>query len=102
MQTPTDTRIAREILLRCYLRGAEKSICPSEVARMMLPEDEAWRALMPEIRDVAAILVEEGVISVSQKGQPVDLHDANGPIRLRLARTGRADALLVPAAPSES
>jgi hypothetical protein len=40
--------------------------------------------LMEPTREVAAKLVHEGRIEVTQKGEVVKLADAKGPIRLRL------------------
>ncbi|MEQ6248672.1 DUF3253 domain-containing protein [Sulfitobacter sp. HNIBRBA3233] len=62
------------------LRGAGKSVCPSEVARGLSP---VWRDLMQPVRVVAADLAEGGRIEVVQKGVRVDALTARGPIRLR-------------------
>lgn len=43
----------RDAILDLALRrGRERSLCPSEVAKTLEPEE--WRALMPEVRKVAA------------------------------------------------
>ncbi len=77
--------IAAEILHRTAERGAAKSICPSEVARALAPEEPAWRALMGEIRAAALALAREGRIEVLRKGRPVDPHgEVRGVIRLRI------------------
>lgn len=60
-------------------RGPDKTICPSEVARALSPEN--WRELMPAVREVGAELVAEGEIVVRQQGQVVDPKTAKGPIR---------------------
>lgn len=65
-------------------RGASKTICPSEVARSLNPE--AWRDLMPAIREAAARLLADGSITVTQKGMPVHPLEAKGPIRLGLPK----------------
>jgi hypothetical protein len=62
-------------------RAPGKSICPSEVVRMLADD---WRPLMPEIRRVAKELAAEGRLCVLQKGLPVDPTAARGPIRLSL------------------
>lgn len=80
MSPPRD-RIAEEILRLCHARGQGKTICPSEVARALADE---WRALMPEVRDVARGLAEEGRIGVYRKGEVVSDHDTGGVIRLGL------------------
>ncbi len=63
-------------------RGTGKSICPSEAARLLAPEE--WGAQMDTIRTAAAGLVAEGRVRVTQKGRVVDLRTAHGPIRLAL------------------
>lgn len=80
MSPPRD-RIAEEILRQCHGRGLGKTICPSEVARALADE---WRALMPEVRDVARGLAEEGRIAVYRKGEAVSDNDTGGVIRLGL------------------
>ncbi|MDZ4088871.1 MAG: DUF3253 domain-containing protein [Tabrizicola sp.] len=70
----------REAILDLALqRGRDKSLCPSEVARALEPED--WQALMPEVRRVAGGMPE---IMATQNGVEVDPVAARGPIRLRL------------------
>ena len=74
-------RIERSILAALEERGAEKSVCPSEIARALWPED--WREHMDQVRAVAAQLAEQGRLQVTQKGKPIDLATVKGPIRLR-------------------
>ena len=62
-------------------RGPEKSICPSEVARLL--SDTNWRELMPDIRRVHKDHVQRGQIVATQRGEVVDLTEVSGPIRLR-------------------
>ena len=71
-----------ELLAR---RDPGKTICPSDAARAM-GGDDAFRPLMPVVRDAARALVAEGRIEVTQKGEPVDLDSARGAIRLRSVR----------------
>ncbi|MEL6921806.1 MAG: DUF3253 domain-containing protein [Pseudomonadota bacterium] len=81
----TDVATIRdEIMRRVYERGADKTICPSEVARALAPDDDAWRALMDSVRAVAGELAANGELAVTQKGEPVDVEVARGPIRLGL------------------
>lgn len=80
MSPPRD-RIAEEILRLCDARGRGKTICPSEVARALARE---WRGLMPEVRDVAEGLAEQGRIAVYRKGKVVSDHETGGVIRLGL------------------
>lgn len=75
--------IAAEILRQTELRGVGKSICPSEVARALAPDD--WRPLMTPVRQVAADLSEAGQILILRKGRPVPAADMRGVIRLTTA-----------------
>ena len=72
----------RAILDLLARRDPGKTFCPSDAARA-LGGDDGFRELMPVVRDAARTLVAEGRIVVTQKGEPVDLDSARGPIRLR-------------------
>jgi hypothetical protein len=78
----TDHRLREAILALLAQRDPGKTICPSDAARAVGGAD--FRSLMEPTRRVAATLVSEGRIEVTQKGEPVDLASARGPIRLRL------------------
>jgi hypothetical protein len=78
---PAESRIRDAILTAVRDRGAGRTVCPSEVARSLA---EDWRPLMPRVRDIAAVLAEEGRLAVTQKGAPVYARNAAGPIRLGL------------------
>jgi hypothetical protein len=79
----SEPAIRDAILAQTTARGPEKSICPSEVARALDPED--WQRLMPRIRREAALLAREGRIDVLRKGKPVDPEqEIRGVIRLRV------------------
>lgn len=71
-----------EILRLAAGRGEGKSVCPSEVARVLSPH--GWRDLMPAVRAAAAELQDEGLIRVTQGGVKVDARSARGPVRLGL------------------
>ena len=79
--TPSDPHLVAAIFELLARRRPGASICPSEVARALASD---WRPLMPRVRDVAAQLAADGRLLVTQGGQPVDLHSARGPLRLRL------------------
>jgi hypothetical protein len=79
-----DAVIEEAILALCRKRGPEKTICPSEAARMLDADEAAWRLLMPAVRNAAERLAKRGLIEVCQRGQAIDIADAKGPIRLRL------------------
>lgn len=55
--------------------------CPSEVARAL--GGAHWRSLMTEVRAVAAGLQARGLVDAYQRGRPVEVATARGPIRLR-------------------
>ena len=64
-------------------RGDGRTICPSEAARRVDPQD--WRPLMDPARRVAARMVEAGEVEMTQQGRVVDPATARGPVRLRCA-----------------
>jgi DNA polymerase III delta prime subunit len=74
--------IHQTILAMATERGPNKTICPSEVAREMFPEN--WRKHMEEIRQVAVELHQQGKVSITQKGEPVDVNYIKGPIRIKI------------------
>jgi len=74
--------IAAAIRAALAARRPGASLCPSEIARALAPAEGVWRALMPEIRAVAARLAAAGELRVTQRGRPVDPLTARGPIRL--------------------
>ncbi len=86
--TATDHRIETTIveLLEQRRRGA--TICPSDAARGLEADEDAWRALMEPARQAARRLVAAGTVEITQKGVVVDPSTAKGPIRIRLAEGG--------------
>lgn len=79
----SDDRIERTIVALLDARAPESTICPSDVARALAPDDEAaWRALMPQVREVAAALATDGRLRVTRRGVVVDALAPGGPIRL--------------------
>ncbi len=71
--------LSEELLGRVAARSG--TMCPSEVARALWPED--WRAHMDEVRAAAFELADRGQLEVTQGGEVVDGRAARGPIRLR-------------------
>jgi hypothetical protein len=67
-------------------RGAGKTICPSEAAKLVggTATRRDWEGLMEPAREVARELVKAGKIVVTQKGKAVDAATAKGAIRLKL------------------
>lgn len=83
--------ISAEILRQTALAGPGKSITPSEVARALAPEEEAWRRLLGPIRAAAIRLARAGQLEVLRKGKPVGPEtEIRGVIRLRASQGGAA------------
>lgn len=71
--------------VRALLRKRGGStICPSDVARVV--GGEQWRRHMDAVRRLADDLAEDGVVVVTQRGEPVTATTAKGPVRI-----GRGD-----------
>ena len=85
-ESENDRVIADMINEMLSARAATSSICPSEVARALESDDAAWRALMPEVRRVAAKLASQGKLRVTRGNDIVDAESEGGPIRLRQPR----------------
>jgi hypothetical protein len=80
-------RIAAKMMKLVKERGANKTICPSEVARAIASNESAWRKLMPYVRHVAVSLQHRNMIHIEQDGQVISIEhpeDIEGPIRLRI------------------
>ncbi|MGK5114035.1 DUF3253 domain-containing protein [Geodermatophilus sp. CPCC 205506] len=76
-----DARLERTIEELLDDRQAGASICPSEAARAVDPDD--WRELMPAARAAAGRLAAAGRAEVTQRGEVVDVRVARGPVRVR-------------------
>lgn len=59
-------------------RGAGKTVCPSEVARML--GGAAWRAQMPQVHAAVDALVADGAVRLSWQGVPLSARA--GPYRI--------------------
>lgn len=77
-----DADILKTILLMAAQRGPEKSTCPSEIARLLFPDD--WRQHMRIVVDAAVDLQNQGKIVITQKGKPIDVNHIKGPIRIKI------------------
>ena len=97
--TVPDAALEHAILTLLAERGPDKTICPSEAAKLVAanvssasgsPRDQEkshrrdWEALMEPARAAARRLVARGKIVTTQHNQIVDSSTAKGPIRLRL------------------
>lgn len=78
--------IEAEIFNQLARREAGKSICPSEVAKSLQPEQ--WQRMMGKVRGVAVGLAREGRLVITKKGKAVDPNAFKGVIRLRLPTEG--------------
>ena len=83
MDTDPNRRYRDAILSLVGGRGAGKSVCPSEVARALAPDD--WRAHMDGVRAEARVLAKAARLRVTQGHKTLTPDGAwKGPIRLRL------------------
>ncbi len=79
----SDALIAHEVLRQLRRRAADSSICPSEVARALESDAAAWRALMPRVREVAALMRNERRLRITRGGADVSADSLHhGAIRL--------------------
>ncbi len=82
-EEPTDggRRARLAATIRAMLRHRDgTTICPSDAARVV--GGTQWRDIVPLAREVAHDLVGQDVVVVQQKGQPVDVREARGPVRI--------------------
>ena len=90
----TDTRaddaaIETTMLAMVAERGADKTVCPSEVARALGgPHPDGWSPLMQPVRRVAVRLAHAGRIAILRKGRAVDPDNFRGIYRLALPGSG--------------
>jgi hypothetical protein len=65
-------------------RADTASICPSEVARALVRDGDAWRALMPAVRHTAARLARQQSVLITQGDVTLNPDSiGRGPVRLR-------------------
>ena len=81
-----DRALEAAILELLRERGRDKTICPSEAAKLVggLETRRDWEGLMEPARAAARRLVADGSIVITQHGRVVDPSTAKGPIRLKL------------------
>jgi hypothetical protein len=82
MPAPSPRQLEEAVLDLLEQRGTATA-CPSEVARALAPD--AWRPLMEPVRAAAGRLQKRGKVDVYQRGKPIRLEEARGPVRLRSA-----------------
>ena len=77
----TDKQICDAIAGLLESRQPPATICPSEAARALEPNE--WRLLMPRVRTVAIGMAKDGVLDIRQGGRTVMPDEPlRGPIRL--------------------
>ncbi|MFB0614176.1 DUF3253 domain-containing protein [Aurantiacibacter poecillastricola] len=75
---------AREAIDRLlHQRGPDKTICPSEAARLLAGEDGDWRSRMEEVHAAVRDMSDNGAIRLSWQGEP--LSSPRGPYRIASA-----------------
>ncbi|MCP8939031.1 DUF3253 domain-containing protein [Alsobacter sp. SYSU M60028] len=68
-------------------RGGDKTICPSEAARLVGGKHpDEWGKLMIPVRRAAIRLAHQGRVVIYRKGKPVDPDDFKGVYRIGLPR----------------
>ena len=80
-RSTTDEELEAAILELLDRRERGATICPSEAARVVDPDD--WRELMESARRAARRLVTQDLVEITQKGRRVDPSMFKGPIRIR-------------------
>ncbi|QXV67160.1 DUF3253 domain-containing protein [Mucilaginibacter sp. 21P] len=75
------SKISQTILKMASQRAPDKTVCPSEIARALFPDD--WRKHMADIRNEAIKLQEAGEVQITQKGKAVDVEHLKGPVRIK-------------------
>lgn len=83
-----DKALEAAILELLAERGSDKTICPSEAAKLAggKTQRKNWESLMEPARAAARRLVAEQKIVIMQGGKVVDGSTAKGPIRLKLKK----------------
>jgi len=71
---------AAAILALLAERAEGASICPSEAARRLAGPDGDWRAVMDRVHAAVDLMLDDGVISLSWKGRP--MQKRRGPYRI--------------------
>ncbi len=71
-------------------RDPGKSICPSDAARALDPQD--WRGRLGQVRATAVGLARQGRLVITRHGKPADPDAFKGVYRLRLPAAGEEEA----------
>jgi hypothetical protein len=84
--TNADHALEAAILQLLAERSRDKTICPSEAAKLVggTESRQAWEGLMEPARAAARRLVAANKILITRHGNPIDPSTAKGTIRLKL------------------
>lgn len=79
------------ILGLCAAQGADKTVCPTDVAKTYAhargeTDPLAWRSWLHHVRGAAVGLAREGRLVIYRKGKPADPNDFRGVYRLGVPR----------------
>ncbi|WP_033069843.1 DUF3253 domain-containing protein [Thalassospira australica] len=85
---PTYAVLRQRMITLATRRGADKTICPSEIAKSF---GSHWRSLMPRVHQVADQLCAERKLVFEKGGISHGQHRPSGHYRLRIA-PGNPDA----------
>jgi len=80
---PDPSKVEKTILDLLRRRGPDKTICPSEAARILAGAED-FRPLMRPVREAVGAMAARGELEVTENGRVVDPDRARGAIRLRL------------------
>lgn len=85
---PATTNRRIDAALRALLRSRQpgRSICPSDVARIV--GGKTWRTLLPVVRDRAVRMMKRGDLEIRRRGEVVKKNPTEGVLRYRLALLG--------------
>jgi hypothetical protein len=86
---PSNAELTTTLLGLLAEAGDGKSICSSEVPRLLLGESGPWRSHLKRVRGLATKLAKDGTVVISRHGKPVGEGAVKGVIRL--ARGPRFD-----------
>jgi len=78
--------ISQTILSMAAERGPDKTICPSDVARVLFPAN--WRRQMDAVRNEAIALHKNKQVLITQRGRAIDTAHIHGPIRIKIITAG--------------
>lgn len=78
----TNRRIDAAVRALLRSRGSGRSICPSDVARIV--GGLSWRPLLPIVRDRAVLLAKRRTLDILRRGRVVVTQPTHGVLRYRL------------------